>query len=180
MQIELTSLPGCVLITPQVHGDQRGLFKELYHGPRYAALGLPGEFLQDNFSRSSQGTLRGLHYQLNHPQGKLVQVLSGTVYDVAVDLRRASPTFGQWAAVTLSGETHQQFYIPPGCAHGFYVLSETADFLYKCTDIYHPDDERVLLWNDPALLIPWPLTGPPTLSKKDLQGEPFATCATYP
>jgi dTDP-4-dehydrorhamnose 3,5-epimerase len=179
MQIEPTSLPGCVIITPQVHADQRGVFKELYHAPRFSQHGLPAQFLQDNFSRSSRGTLRGLHYQRDFPQGKLVQVLQGAVFDVAVDLRRSSPTFGQWAAVTLSAETHQQFYIPPGCAHGFYVLSESADFLYKCTEIYRPEDERVLQWNDPALNIPWPLQGPPVLSVKDQQGSPLSDCATF-
>jgi dTDP-4-dehydrorhamnose 3,5-epimerase len=156
MKVIETALPGVLIIEPQVHGDARGFFVETWHAQRYAEHGLPERFVQDNHSRSSRGVLRGLHYQLQQPQGKLVRVTQGEVFDVAVDIRRGSPTFGQWAGVRLSGENHRQFYVPPGFAHGFCTLSETADFLYKCTDYYHPQSERGVLWNDPDIGIEWP------------------------
>lgn len=180
MEIEELPLPGCLLIRPDAHGDERGFFLELYRESRYCGLGLDVRFTQDNFSRSRQGTLRGLHYQLTKPQGKLVQVVRGEVFDVAVDLRRQSPTFGQSIAVRLTAEGHEQFYVPPGCAHGFYVVSETADFLYKCTADYDAADERVLLWNDPDLKINWPLSGEPIVSPKDQQGIPLFDADVYP
>jgi dTDP-4-dehydrorhamnose 3,5-epimerase len=156
MKVIETTLPGVLIIEPQVHGDARGFFVETWHAQRYAEHGLPERFVQDNHSRSSRGVLRGLHYQLQQPQGKLVRVALGEVFDVAVDIRRGSPSFGQWAGVRLSGENHRQFYVPPGFAHGFCTLSETADFLYKCTDYYHPQSERGVLWNDPDIGIEWP------------------------
>jgi dTDP-4-dehydrorhamnose 3,5-epimerase len=156
MKVIETALPGVLIIEPQVHGDARGFFVETWHAQRYAEHGLPERFVQDNHSRSSRGVLRGLHYQLQQPQGKLVRVTQGEVFDVAVDIRRGSPSFGQWAGVRLSGENHRQFYVPPGFAHGFCTLSETADFLYKCTDYYHPQSERGVLWNDPDIGIEWP------------------------
>ncbi len=165
---------------PQVFGDQRGFFMETFRETRFIEHGLPGNFVQDNFSRSVRGTLRGLHYQLQNAQGKLVQVVRGEVYDVAVDLRQDSPTFGQWEAVVLNEAEHKQFYVPPGCAHGFYVMSESADFFYKCTNQYNPEAERVLLWNDSDLNIEWPLTAEPILSEKDCSGIPFVNCETYP
>ncbi|MEZ5951985.1 MAG: dTDP-4-dehydrorhamnose 3,5-epimerase [Planctomycetaceae bacterium] len=166
MQVTETPIPGCLLLTPRVHGDERGLFMELYQARRFQEQGLPTLFLQDNFSRSQGGTLRGLHYQVREPQGKLVQVLRGEVYDVAVDLRRSSPAFGTWFGVILSEQNHHQLYIPPGCAHGFYVLSDSADFFYKCTAAYSKTDERVLYWDDPELAISWPLHGEPLLSPR--------------
>jgi dTDP-4-dehydrorhamnose 3,5-epimerase len=161
-----TGLPEVLLIEPTVFGDARGFFLESYHTRRYAEAGVPDHFVQDNHSRSRRGVLRGLHYQLTHPQGKLVWVTSGEVFDVAVDIRRGSPTFGRWVGVTLSADNHRQLYIPPGFAHGFCVLSETVDFLYKCTDFYHPEDEGGILWCDPGIGITWPLTTP-VLSEKD-------------
>ncbi len=156
MKVIETALPGVLIIEPQVHGDARGFFVETWHARRYAEHGLPDHFVQDNHSRSSRGVLRGLHYQLQQPQGKLVRVALGEVFDVAVDIRRGSPTFGQWVGVRLSGENHRQFYVPPGFAHGFCTLSETADFLYKCTDYYHPQSEHGVLWDDPDIGIEWP------------------------
>ncbi|MFO0775558.1 MAG: dTDP-4-dehydrorhamnose 3,5-epimerase [Nitrospiraceae bacterium] len=161
-----TALPDVVLLELDVFRDSRGLFFEIHREPRYREAGIVGPFVQDNFSRSIRNVLRGLHYQLDQPQGKLVTVLSGTVYDVAVDVRAGSPTFGQWVTCELTGERPQQLYIPPGFAHGFCVLSETADFLYKCTDTYAPRAERGIIWNDPTLAIPWPVTEP-LLSPKD-------------
>ncbi len=179
MKIVPTPLEGCVIVEPDVFGDSRGFFMETYRKPRYVEAGLEIEFVQDNYSRSRQGTLRGLHYQLSQPQGKLVQVVQGSVYDVAVDLRKWSPTFGQWFAAELTEENHRQLYMPPGFAHGFYVQSETADFFYKCTEIYNPEDERVLLWNDPELKIEWPLLDAPILSEKDREGTPFTQADIY-
>jgi dTDP-4-dehydrorhamnose 3,5-epimerase len=161
-----TKLNGVVLIEPDVFSDPRGYFLETYHAGRYAGGGIPGLFVQDNFSHSVRGTLRGLHYQLKHAQGKLVMALAGRIFDVAVDIRKGSPTFAQWVGVELSGENKCQVYIPPGFAHGFCVLSETADVLYKCTDVYAPKDERGLIWNDPAIAIAWPIADP-LLSGKD-------------
>lgn len=167
MNVIKTKLKDCVIIKPKVFVDQRGFFLETYQADRYANLGgitLP--FVQDNHSHSSKGVLRGLHFQKTKPQGKLVRVVQGEVYDVAVDLRHGSPTYGQWEAVILSGENKTQFWVPPGFAHGFLVLSEMVDFEYKCTDYYDPFDEGSLLWSDPDLNIPWPIDKP-KLSDKD-------------
>lgn len=166
MKVIPTALPGVVIVEPQVFGDQRGFFLETYHQHRYAAAGLPQRFVQDNHSRSAPGTVRGLHYQLTHPQGKLVRCVRGEVFDVAADIRRGSPTFGRWVAVELSEENKRQLYIPPGFAHGFCVPSLTSEVEYKCTDFYHSADERGIIWNDPVLAIAWPITNP-TLSEKD-------------
>lgn len=156
MKVSATALPEVLLIEPDVFPDARGFFMESFHARKYAEHGIPESFVQDNHSRSTRGVLRGLHYQLDRPQGKLVHVVSGEVFDVAVDIRRGSPRFGEWVGVTLSGENHRQLYVPPGFAHGFCVLSETVDFLYKCTDFYRPDDEYGIAWNDPAIDIDWP------------------------
>ena len=179
MQITETAIPGMLVIEPQVFGDRRGFFTELFHAEKFEAAGLPTRFAQDNLSRSGRGVLRGLHYQIQQPQGKLVRVLAGRVYDVAVDLRRPSPAFGKAVGVEITADSHRQLYIPPGCAHGFFVLSETADFFYKCTDTYAPEHERTLLWNDPALGIDWPEEIEPILSDKDLAGVPLAECESY-
>ena len=167
MNVIKTKLKDCVIIEPKVFGDERGFFLETFQADRYAdfaVITLP--FVQDNYSRSSKGVLRGLHFQKTKPQGKLVRVVRGEVYDVAVDIRQGSLTYGQWEAVILSEENKTQFWVPPGFAHGFVVLSETADFEYKCTDYYDPSDEGSLLWNDPDLKIPWPIDNP-KLSEKD-------------
>jgi dTDP-4-dehydrorhamnose 3,5-epimerase len=167
MQITETKLAGVVIIKPQIFGDTRGFFLESYNHEKYkqvAGIGLP--FVQDNRSHSQRGVLRGLHFQKKHPQGKLVSVMQGAVYDVAVDIDPESVTFGQYVGVELSAENHLQLYVPPGYAHGFCVLSETADFVYKCTDYYHPEDEGSLAWNCPEVGIDWPMNGP-TLSEKD-------------
>ena len=148
--------PEVLLIEPDVFPDARGFFMETFHSIKYAEHGLPTVFLQDNHSRSSRGVLRGLHYQLNNPQGKLVWVVSGEVFDVAVDIRRGSPWFGKWVGAILSEENHRQMYVPPGFAHGFCTLSESADFLYKCTDLYAPGDEYGIAWDDPEIAIEWP------------------------
>ena len=172
MKVLTTPIDGLLVIEPKVFGDERGFFTETWQASRYADAGISGEFVQDNHSRSSQGILRGLHYQIQNPQGKLVRVTSGEVFDVAVDLRRHSATFGQWYGVLLSGTNHRQFWVPPGFAHGFYVVSESADFLYKCTDYYAPEFERCLRWDDPSIGIEWPLVDgePPKLSAKDSEG----------
>lgn len=166
MEIIKTDLPGVVHIHPNVFGDDRGFFMETYSETRYKEMGIDYTFVQDNHSRSAHGVLRGLHYQLNHPQGKLVRVVNGVVFDVAVDIRRGSPTYGKAAWAILSSGMKNQFWVPPGFAHGFCVLSESADFEYKCTDFYHPEDEGSVLWNDPDLQIPWPVDKP-LLSSKD-------------
>jgi len=156
MKINPMKIPDVLLIEPDVFGDSRGFFMESWHRKKYAEAGLDVDFVQDNHSRSGQGVLRGLHYQLEQPQGKLVRVVTGSVFDVAVDIRRGSPTFGQWAGTELSEENQHQLYVPPGFAHGFCVLSDTADFLYKCTDFYAPEYEHGILWDDPAIGIDWP------------------------
>ena len=156
MKVIPTTHPEVLLIEPAVFRDARGFFLESFHAEKFRAAGLPVNFVQDNHSRSSAGVLRGLHYQLRHPQGKLVRVVTGSVYDVAVDIRRGSPQFGQWVGMELSADNHRQLYVPPGFAHGFCVLSETVDFLYKCTDVYTPGDEYGIAWDDPALAIDWP------------------------
>ncbi len=161
-----TSLPGCVVIEPQVFGDSRGFFYESYNEAKYREAGIDRRFVQSNVSRSARGVLRGLHYQWPHPQGKLVSVLEGEVYDVAVDIRRGSPTFGQWAGVMLTAENHRHFWIPEGFAHGFCVLSEFATFSYQCTDLYDAKADGGVRWNDPAIGIDWPVSEP-LLSDKD-------------
>lgn len=180
MNVIETGLPGVLILEPQVYGDERGFFMESYHRQRFAELGLPTEFVQDNHSRSTRGVLRGLHYQICQPQGKLVRVVRGAVFDVAVDLRRSSPTFGRWEGVELSEENKRMLWIPPGFAHGFLVLSDVADFLYKTTDFYAPQHERCLLWNDPAIGIAWPLEGEPILSVKDRAGKALSEAELYP
>ncbi|MDC0707498.1 dTDP-4-dehydrorhamnose 3,5-epimerase [Stigmatella sp. ncwal1] len=167
MKVLETAVPGVLLIEPKVFGDDRGFFLETFHAKRYADAGIPGPFVQDNYSRSAKGTLRGLHFQEPQAQGKLVQVVAGAVYDVAVDVRRGSPTFGKWVGVELSAENRRQLWVPPGFAHGFCVTSDFADFQYKCTALYAPENERSILWNDPELAIAWPLSGAPKLSAKD-------------
>lgn len=167
MMISHTKLRGCVIIEPRVFGDERGFFLETFQAARYeqeAGINLP--FVQDNHSRSARGVLRGLHFQKTKPQGKLVRVVSGEVYDVALDIREESPTFGEWEGIILSENNKKQFWVPPGFAHGFVVLSDTADFEYKCTEYYDPSDEGCILWNDPDLGIPWPIANP-VLSIKD-------------
>jgi dTDP-4-dehydrorhamnose 3,5-epimerase len=161
-----TSLPGVILIKPDVYHDPRGLFVETYHLRTYSESGISRSFVQDNFSHSRKNTLRGLHYQLNNPQGKIVYVISGEIYDVAVDIRRGSPTFGEWTAARLSSENRHQVFIPEGFAHGFCVLSETADVIYKCTDFYSPGDAYGIIWSDPDIAINWPVDEP-FLSDKD-------------
>jgi dTDP-4-dehydrorhamnose 3,5-epimerase len=166
---EKTSIPGVLLFMPKVHGDSRGFFLQTYQTRQYAAAGLDRVFVQDNLSRSCRDTIRGLHYQLRHPQAKLVSVLRGAVLDVAVDIRRGSPTFGKFVAAELSEENRRQLFVPEGFAHGFRVLSECADFCYKCTDFYAPGDEYGVIWNDPALAIPWGYVTAPVVSAKDVK-----------
>lgn len=151
-----TSIEGVIIVDVKSYGDERGYFMETYKKPDFVAGGIDVDFVQDNQSSSTKGVLRGLHFQINHPQSKLVRVVSGEVFDVAVDLREGSPTYGKWEGVVLSAENKRQFFIPRGFAHGFLVLSETAEFCYKCDDIYHPNDEGGLMWNDPAIGIEWP------------------------
>jgi dTDP-4-dehydrorhamnose 3,5-epimerase len=168
MNVIQTNLPGVLLIEPEVFGDYRGFFKENYQAERYADIGIDQVFVQDNHSRSQQGVLRGLHLQKTRPQGKLVSCSLGVVYDVAVDVNPISETFGQYVGVELTGDNHRQLWIPPGYAHGFCVLSDVADFQYKCTELYFPEDEGGLIWNDPEVAIDWPIEKP-ILSNKDLK-----------
>lgn len=180
MNITETALPGVMLIEPRVFGDARGFFLESWNAAGFAAAGLDLAFVQDNHSRSARGVLRGLHYQLQQPQGKLVRVAQGAVFDVAVDIRRTSPHFGRWVGVELSAENHRMLYIPPGFAHGFLVLSETADFLYKCTSLYHPASDRGIRWDDPAIGIAWPDAGAaPLLSAKDAAAPVLAEAQVF-
>ncbi|WP_419810555.1 dTDP-4-dehydrorhamnose 3,5-epimerase [Bacterioplanoides sp.] len=173
MNVIETSITDAVVIEPRVFGDERGFFLETFQADRYREVaGIDLEFVQDNHSRSSHGVLRGLHYQIHKPQGKLVRVVAGEVFDVAVDIRPGSPTYGKWEGVILSAENKRQFWIPPGLAHGFLVLSESADFEYKCTDYYDPTDEGCLIWNDPDIAIEWPDIQP-LLSEKDQMGQSF-------
>lgn len=169
MKALTTRLEGLLLLEPDVFSDGRGSFMETYHAPRYAGHGIAASFVQDNLSRSTHGVLRGLHFQHPHPQGKLVQVLEGEVFDVALDIRQGSPTFGEWEGFALSAANHHQLYLPPGFAHGFCVTSPWALFFYKCTDVYHPECEGTLRWDDPALSISWPVETP-TVSQKDREG----------
>ena len=179
MRVTATDLPGVLLVEPKVFGDARGLFFESFHAERYASFGIPGPFVQDNISRSARGVLRGLHFQEPFPQGKLVQVLRGAVWDVAVDVRRGSPHFGAWVGLELSEDNRRQLWIPPGFAHGFCVSSDFADFFYKCTSLYAPDAERTIRWDDPGLNIRWPLETP-TLSPKDAAAPLLAECFSLP
>ncbi len=174
MQIMKTSLPDVLLIEPRVFGDERGFFVETWQKKFFEEAGIQEPFVQDNHSRSTAGVLRGLHFQLEHPQGKLVRVSQGSVFDVAVDVRIGSPTFGQWYGAELTAENHRQLWVPPGFAHGFCVLSDVADFQYKCTDYYCPDCEGGIAWNDPDINIDWPITTPPSLSAKDQDYLPLA------
>jgi dTDP-4-dehydrorhamnose 3,5-epimerase len=174
-----TSLPGMVILEPRVFGDERGFFLESYNEKVFAELGIGERFVQDNHSSSRRNVLRGLHYQINQPQGKLVRVVEGEVLDVAVDLRRSSPTFGGWEAVRLSGENKRMLWIPPGFAHGFRVTSEQAQVLYKATDYYAPQHECTVVWNDPALKIDWELDGEPVVSAKDQRGVALRDAETF-
>lgn len=168
MKIIETPIRDLLLIEPKVFGDKRGFFLETFQENRYREAGVRLPFVQDNISRSGRGVLRGLHFQIQNPQGKLVFAIRGEVFDVAVDIRKNSPTYGRWFGAVLSDENHRQLYVPPGFAHGFCVLSEYADFFYKCTDFYHPEDEGGLLWNDPAIGIDWPIDAP-LINQRDLQ-----------
>jgi dTDP-4-dehydrorhamnose 3,5-epimerase len=170
MNISKTKIPEVVVLEPKVFGDERGFFLESYNQKRFTEIGLVRNFVQDNHSRSARNVLRGLHYQLGQPQGKLVRVVAGAIWDVAVDLRRSSPTFGQWVGEELSADNKRIFWVPEGFAHGFVVISDSADVLYKATDFYAPACEHSLLWNDPQLGISWPLSGEPLLSQKDRAG----------
>lgn len=170
MQVDNTNLTGVLVITPKVHQDPRGFFFESFQAERYRQIGIEQAFVQDNVARSSQGVLRGLHYQLQYPQGKLVSVTSGEAFDVAVDIRVGSPTFAQWYGTVLSDTNHKQLYVPPGFAHGYCVITEIADFIYRCTEYYHPEDEYGVKWNDPELNIQWPIDAP-LLSEKDLHNS---------
>ncbi|WP_300444943.1 dTDP-4-dehydrorhamnose 3,5-epimerase [Zoogloea sp.] len=181
MKVIETAIPGLLILEPKVFGDARGFFMESYNAKAFQdATGLDVTFVQDNHSRSGKGVLRGLHYQVEQAQGKLVRVTRGSVFDAVVDLRKSSPTFGQWAGVELSEENNRQLWIPPGFAHGFLVTSDSADFLYKTTDYYAPQFERSLAWNDPTVGVEWPLAGAaPLLSAKDVAGKPLAECETF-
>ncbi len=176
------SIPDVIRIEPDVFGDARGFFMETWNQRVFAEAGISADFVQDNISRSAQGILRGLHFQIRQPQGKLVRVLAGEVFDLVVDLRRSSPTFGQWVGESLSDENRNALWVPPGFAHGFYVTRGPADFSYKCTDFYAPQHERTLQWDDPELGIAWPLVdgAPPILSDKDRAGTPLSRIETYP
>jgi dTDP-4-dehydrorhamnose 3,5-epimerase len=177
-----TDLPGVILIEPQLYADQRGFFMETWQKRRFEDAGLTVDFVQDNHSMSVAGVLRGLHYQVNRPQGKLVRVVVGRAYDVAVDMRRSSAHFGKWTGVELSAENRHMLWVPPGFAHGFYTLSERMELMYKCTEYYAPLDERTIVWDDPDLSIAWPLEGEgePTLSDKDRTGAAFREAEVYP
>lgn len=179
MKVIPTAIPDVLLIEPKVFGDERGFFYESWNERTLKELGIEASFVQDNHSKSAKNVLRGLHYQIQNPQGKLVRVIAGEVFDVAVDLRKSSPTFGKSVSFTLSAENKRMAWIPPGFAHGFCVTSESAEFLYKTTDYWSPEFERSLLWNDPALKIDWPLTMEPTLAAKDVAGSTFDACQKF-
>lgn len=180
MNVIATAIPDVLIIEPKVYGDQRGFFMESFNARKFAeSTGLEVNFVQDNHSRSSKNVLRGLHYQVQQPQGKLVRVVSGAVFDVAVDLRKSSPHFGEWVGVELTAENHRQCWIPPGFAHGFLVLSDMADFIYKTTDYYAPEYERSMVWNDPDINIAWPIVDAPVLSGKDRSASTFANAELF-
>ena len=181
MKVIETCIPDVLIIEPKVFGDERGFFYESFNAAAFeAATGLKRQFVQDNHSKSQRGVLRGLHYQIQQPQGKLVRVVAGEVFDVAVDLRKSSPSFGRWFGTHLSAQNQRQLWIPEGFAHGFVVLSESAEFLYKTTDYYAPEHERSLLWNDPALGIQWPIDEAPQLSAKDQAGKLLRDAELFP
>lgn len=181
MKVTRTAIPEVLVLEPKVFGDERGFFMESFNQKAFQqATGLDVAFVQDNHSRSARGVLRGLHYQLQQPQGKLVRVVRGRVFDVAVDVRKSSPTFGRWVGTELGEDNHRQFWVPAGFAHGFLVLSESADFLYKTTDYYAPEHERCIAWNDPAIGIEWPLAGAPMVSGKDARGVLLQDAEVFP
>ncbi len=180
MKVIPTAIPDVLIIEPKVFGDERGFFYESFNARAFQkATGLDVQFVQDNHSKSEKNVLRGLHYQIQHPQGKLVRVIAGEVFDVAVDIRKSSPNFGKWVGFTLSATNKQMAWIPPGFAHGFCVTSETAEFLYKTTDYWYPEYERCLLWNDPQLAVHWPIDGMPILAAKDASGQPLDHIKTF-
>lgn len=175
-----TAIPDVLVLEPKVFGDARGFFFESFNARDFREVtGLDVDFVQDNHSKSAKGVLRGLHYQIQHPQGKLVRVVQGAVFDVAVDLRKSSPTFGHWVGEMLSAENHKQLWVPPGFAHGFVVLSDSAEFLYKTTDYWYPEHERSLLWSDPTVNIDWPIDFAPQLAAKDAAGKLFGEAETF-
>lgn len=181
MRLRSTDLPGVVVVEPVVHEDGRGFFMETWHRDKFRAAGLDLSFVQDNHSGSVRNTLRGLHYQVGRPQGKLVRAVAGEIFDVAVDLRRSSPTFGRWTGVTLSAANRLQLWVPEGFAHGYYVTSERAEVVYKCTEVYLPEEERTLRWDDPHVGVAWPLGGePPLVSAKDAKGLDFRAAPSFP
>jgi dTDP-4-dehydrorhamnose 3,5-epimerase len=180
MHASRTKIPDVLVLDPAVFSDERGFFMETWHRQRFAGLGIDCELVQDNHSRSVKGTLRGLHYQIRQPQGKLVRVTLGEIFDVAVDIRRSSPTFGQWVGTRLSADNKRMLWIPPGFAHGFYVTAEVAEVQYKCSDYYAPAHERCIQWDDRQLAVDWPLSGPPLLSDRDrLEGRPLASAECF-
>lgn len=180
MKVTPTAVPDVLVLEPKVFSDQRGFFLESWNERAFAAAGICARFVQDNHSRSGRNVLRGLHYQIRQAQGKLVRAIAGEIYDVAVDVRRASPTFGRWVGERLSADNRRMLWVPPGFAHGFLVVSEVAEVLYKATDYYAPEHERTIAWNDPDLAISWPLAGPPVLSAKDAAGTRFRDAEVYP
>jgi len=179
MNVIATSIPGVILLEPKVIRDERGFFLESYHAEAMARAGIAEKFVQDNHSYSVRNVVRGLHYQICHPQGKLIRAIAGEIFDVAVDLRRSSPTFGKWYGATLSGENFRLLWIPAGCAHGFRVLSDGAHVLYKATDFYHPECERTLAWDDAEVNVDWQLEARPVLSEKDARGKSFREAETF-
>ncbi|MFC0400802.1 dTDP-4-dehydrorhamnose 3,5-epimerase [Paraburkholderia rhizosphaerae] len=180
IQVTATALPEVKVIEPKVFGDARGFFLESFNAREFAEQVQAGvEFVQDNHSRSAKGVLRGLHYQIEHAQGKLVRVVAGEVFDVAVDIRKSSPDFGKWVGLRLSGENQRQMWIPPGFAHGFLVVSETADFLYKTTDYWYPEFERCLAWDDPQVGVEWPIEGEPVMAEKDRRGKSLGSLSDF-
>lgn len=180
MKVIETSLPGVLILEPEIFGDDRGFFFESYNRKAFEKAGITAEFVQDNHSRSVRNVLRGLHYQIKQPQGKLVRVTQGEVFDVVVDIRKSSPNFGQWVSFNLSAENKRMAWIAPGFAHAYLVLSEVADFTYKTTDYWAPEHERCIIWNDPTLAIDWPLQGEPILSAKDQKGSSLKSAELYP
>jgi dTDP-4-dehydrorhamnose 3,5-epimerase len=178
LKVRETDLPGVLILEPKVFGDERGWFMETFNAAKFAEFGLPTEFVQDNHSLSSRGVVRGLHYQMHEPQGKLVRCVRGTIYDVAVDIRRSSPNFGKWMGIELSADNKLMLWVPPRFAHGFSVVSETAEVVYKVTTLWHPPSDRSLLWNDPALGIDWKVSDP-VIAPKDVIGRPLSEAEVY-